>query len=103
MESRLDEVAGQVAPAASTAAAALGELRQQIQATHVPALVKPPLVELEAQRDAVVEQLASGLGWVGLVSACGACERLAVGASMGCWVLHGGRVCSAQQGSVAAA
>ena len=71
VEARLGDVAGQVAPPATTAAAALGEVRQQIEEQHVPALVKPPLAELEARRDAAVEQLAAGLGWVGLVSAHG--------------------------------
>lgn len=61
-------MAGQVAPPTATASKALGELRQQIQTVFVPALVKPPLAEVQASRDAAVASLAAGLGWVGLVS-----------------------------------
>lgn len=65
MEQRLAAVGEQVAPAAA-ASDALQQLRQRIEEECVPALVKPPLAELEAERDGALSAMAAELSGRGL-------------------------------------
>lgn len=60
-EQRLAAVSSSLAAPAGTATAALQQLRQRIKTECVPALVKPSLAELEAERDDAVATLAAGM------------------------------------------
>lgn len=67
VEKRLAAVGEQVAPAAA-ASDALQQLRQRIEEECVPALVKPPLAELEAERDGALSTAAAELSGRGLAA-----------------------------------
>ena len=65
-EQRLAAVSSSLEAPAGAASAALRQLRQRIEEECVPALVKPPLAELEAERDAAVATMAAELAQRGL-------------------------------------
>ncbi len=65
VEQRLAAVGEQLGPAAA-ASDALQQLRQRIEEECVPALIKPPLAELEAERDGALSTLAAELAGRGL-------------------------------------
>ena len=84
MEARL-AVVGQKAAPIRPAADALQGLRHAIENVHQPALVKPPLAELEGERDQAIAAMILELGRVGLdaqvrlrgclcTGACGLCR-----------------------------
>lgn len=60
-EQRLAAVSSSLAAPAGAATASLQQLRQRIQKECVPALVKPSLAELEAERDDAVAALAADM------------------------------------------
>jgi exonuclease VII small subunit len=60
VEQRLAAVGEQLAPAAA-ASDTLQQLRQRVEEECVPALIKPPLAELEAERDAALSAMAAEL------------------------------------------
>lgn len=73
VEGRLEDVADQVAPPVGAAATALQDLLQRVQDVYNLSLTKPPLAEVEAERDAAVAALVAGLalstlvgGWLAL-------------------------------------
>ncbi len=59
VEQRLAAVGSSLEAPAGAATAALQQLRQRIEEQCVPALIKPPLAELESERDAAVAALAA--------------------------------------------
>ena len=65
VEQRLAAVGAQLGPAAA-ASEALQALRQRVEEECVPALVKPPLAELEGERDAALASMAAQLSERGL-------------------------------------
>lgn len=65
VDQRLAGVAGQVRPT-QAAIGALDGVRQQIESTFAAALVQPPVVEVEAARDAAILALAADLTAEGL-------------------------------------
>ena len=66
VEQRLQQLGGSVSAPAGSATAALQALRQRVEQQCVPALVKPPLAELEGERDAALASLAAQLVQGGL-------------------------------------
>lgn len=68
MEQRLAAVGGRVTPPADAAVAALQVLVQRIEEEYYLSLAKPPLAEVEGERDAAVAALAGALDLSSLVS-----------------------------------
>ena len=71
MEQRLAAVSGRVAGPATAAVAALQALTERVEGEYYLSLAKPPLAEVEGQRDAAVAALTAALDLPALVSRTG--------------------------------